>query len=713
MTGAYRGFASPRVFTSRTAAEGSIPGSGDTQLHVYEAGDAVEYTRDDTGLSTDLIMADNSRWRREATADAAVAVAMAAQAAADAATAAVAGVVTAATTAQATADAAAASVAANVRQNNFTATRAPLPTDDAAAGYAVGSRWLWGGQEWTFNGTAWLPNAPATTRGAGAAATGTVDDTTAVRSALVQGLPMRRVEIDPGTHRVHRASPTGGAGSTPQDWAINPNAAEWIVGNGIDTVLRAEVPNNNVIARVGLLPIADRAPDIIGGGISGVIFDGGFDASDPAARTGWTDTGTMSLWASGVQDWTLENVKSINSSDYGIGLQNGRHKRMRLRDLVIDNTMNDAIDLKNNYGRGGDNSMIGVWASRFGQATEPAFPFAGIDLMAPRWIMSHVWATEWGQAGDCQSGVRFKQGEPGDGTRDQGAYKAVLTGFHVDALQGGYALTAGIDIRHRRVTVAHGTIEGVQHSGVVIEQERATAIGIDIQGIGDASSAGVRTQKNGQTTDGNDAITSAVRVNNCVYGMYLSGDSGIHMGHHFRNVVRAVQTSGNDNVVMGISNNISGASVTDTGLRNWIGLWEQGKLNVYRQGKVRYSFGDVIESTADLSTLIERKQVTGGAGWVETTAPSASTGAWVTNTNGAYSWQRNGTELLRADASLLTAGLPVRLPRVSFNGLAGLGPVANGAILYCTNGDAGQPCLAVYDGAAWRRIALGAAVSAT
>ena len=602
--------------------------------------------------------------------------------------------------------------------NNYTATRAPLPTDDSGDGYVVGSRWMWGGQEWVaasvgVGAARWIPQVPATTLGAGAAATGTVDDTAAVRSALVQGLPMRRVEVAPGTHRVHRASPTGGTGSTPQDWAINPNAAEWIVGNGIDSVLRSEVPNNNVIARVGLFPIADRAPDIIGGGIRGVIFDGAFDASDPAVRTGWADTGTMSLWASGVQDWTLENVKSINSSDYGIGLQNGRHKRMRLRDVVVDNTMNDAIDLKNNYGRGGDNSMIGVWASRFGQATEPAFPFAGIDLMAPRWIMSHVWATDWGQAGDCQSGIRFKQGEAGDGARDLGAYKAVLTGFHVEALQGGYAATAGIDIRHRRVTVAHGTIEGVQTSGVVIEQERATVIGIDIQGLGNAGSAGVRTQNNGQTTDGDDAISSAIRVNNCIYGMYLSGDGGIHMGHHFRNVVRAVQTSGNDNVVMAISNNTSGASVTDTGLRNWIGLWEAGTLNVYRAGKKRYAFGDVIENVADLNTLVARSSVTGGGGWVDVSTPTTSTGYWYTNTNGAFGWQRNGVNLFRLDGNQAQFDVPSRLKKLSVNTLPAAGTVGDGAIIYVTNGDAGQPCLAVYDGTNWRRVSLGAAVSTT
>ena len=37
---------------------------------------------------------------------------------------------------------------AQLRKNNLTATRAPLPTDDASQGYAVGSRWLWQGREW-------------------------------------------------------------------------------------------------------------------------------------------------------------------------------------------------------------------------------------------------------------------------------------------------------------------------------------------------------------------------------------------------------------------------------------------------------------------------------------------------------------------------------------------------------------------------------------
>jgi hypothetical protein len=38
---------------------------------------------------------------------------------------------------------------------------------------------------------------------------------------------------------------------------------------------------------------------------------------------------------------------------------------------------------------------------------------------------------------------------------------------------------------------------------------------------------------------------------------------------------------------------------------------------------------------------------------------------------------------------------------------------SEGDVAYCSDGDAGDPCLAVYDGTDWLRIALGAAISAT
>lgn len=55
------------------------------------------------------------------------------------------------------------------------------------------------------------------------------------------------------------------------------------------------------------------------------------------------------------------------------------------------------------------------------------------------------------------------------------------------------------------------------------------------------------------------------------------------------------------------------------------------------------------------------------------------------------------------------------LPRLRTYTVAGLPTAADRprALCWVSDGDAGQPCLAVSDGTAWRRIALGAAVSAT
>ncbi|HEX7891466.1 MAG TPA: hypothetical protein VF522_19095 [Ramlibacter sp.] len=61
------------------------------------------------------------------------------------------------------------------------------------------------------------------------------------------------------------------------------------------------------------------------------------------------------------------------------------------------------------------------------------------------------------------------------------------------------------------------------------------------------------------------------------------------------------------------------------------------------------------------------------------------------------------------------ASQPFRLIQKTVAQLASDYPAASwaGGVVYCTNGNAGSPCLAVSNGTAWLRVALGAAVSAT
>ena len=72
-----------------------------------------------------------------------------------------------------------------------------------------------------------------------------------------------------------------------------------------------------------------------------------------------------------------------------------------------------------------------------------------------------------------------------------------------------------------------------------------------------------------------------------------------------------------------------------------------------------------------------------------------------------------GVDLTIAPATLRTVfqNIIALTPR-TVSQLTALTGVA-GDVAYCSNGDAGNACLAVYNGTAWKRIALGTTISAT
>lgn len=63
--------------------------------------------------------------------------------------------------------------------------------------------------------------------------------------------------------------------------------------------------------------------------------------------------------------------------------------------------------------------------------------------------------------------------------------------------------------------------------------------------------------------------------------------------------------------------------------------------------------------------------------------------------------------------NFLTLNWIVRLGQIDTATLNGLGFQGEGSTAYCSDGDAGSPCLAVFDGTNWRRISFGAAISTT
>ena len=70
-------------------------------------------------------------------------------------------------------------------------------------------------------------------------------------------------------------------------------------------------------------------------------------------------------------------------------------------------------------------------------------------------------------------------------------------------------------------------------------------------------------------------------------------------------------------------------------------------------------------------------------------------------------------DVLVADANKLSFKLPPLLPSTTVAAAPSAATAGAGAAIYVSDGDSGSPCLAVSDGTTWRRIALGAAISAT
>ena len=113
-----------------------------------------------------------------------------------------------------------------------------------------------------------------------------------------------------------------------------------------------------------------------------------------------------------------------------------------------------------------------------------------------------------------------------------------------------------------------------------------------------------------------------------------------------------------------------------------------GTLN--QQGAISNSGGDV---TVDDNLVVNNNLTVSG----NTTLGNANTD--VATSNAKFVTQ-NG--LVLTSLNVATA-----------NTLAGLGVIDEGSIIYCTDGDSGSKCIAIYDGSNWKRISLGANISSS
>lgn len=130
----------------------------------------------------------------------------------------------------------------NVRKANFTADRAPLPSDDETLGYTAGSRWLWRGVAWVAAGVdagaaRWVRENNLTPEGSGARSGG-ADDAAALSNLFSQA-------VSTGVRAIYLASDYIGTSAPPAS-VRRMGPGKIIVGGneylgGDDDVLRYDV----------------------------------------------------------------------------------------------------------------------------------------------------------------------------------------------------------------------------------------------------------------------------------------------------------------------------------------------------------------------------------------------------------------------------------------------------------------------------------------
>lgn len=211
----------------------------------------------------------------------------------------------------------------------------------------------------------------------------------------------------------------------------------------------------------------------------------------------------------GVDGLLLSNLIIRNAYHYGIGLEAGSNRNVRIDQVTIQNTGGDGIDIKNKDDNDSGIQLSNVTVSNWGLNTTRQTQ-AAIDLRGPV-RLSNIRISNPG-AFDAV-GVRMRQGDVGN-VNGIGGHYSQLDGF--DIRMGNGRAQRGIDVVARDVTVANGTISG-GNRGLVVQEVGFQGRGIIVQGC---SGSGILVSADNPRFHGNSAIFSDCRVADC-------GETGI------------------------------------------------------------------------------------------------------------------------------------------------------------------------------------------
>ena len=302
---------------------------------------------------------------------------------------------------------------------------------------------------------------------------------------------------------------------------------------------------------------------------------------------------------------TIQNVTVQQAYSYGIGLQDGIFKNVRIQNVNIEYTGADGMDCKNkdsDTGESNENLFISNVAVKQWGLRNDLTEQAGIDMRGA-WELSNVFVREPG-AITCH-GIRFRFGESDDLANGLGGHKSKLANFYIDL---GTTTTSGIGLSVNApfVTVTNGYIKGGSDSLQVISGGTTVTKDVSISNVYIDSHA-----DEGIFINGNDVL-----ISNCVV---TGGNEGVRTVGLRTKLIGCVmdgcdegfvaQTGGDNLLLQGctIINSVTRAGRIDsgvTGVQILSGIFKDNPSSNAISGA---TFADVINNVTNAITFTPYK----------------------------------------------------------------------------------------------------------
>lgn len=354
----------------------------------------------------------------------------------------------------------------NIRKITTDATREPLPTDNAAAGYGIGSRWVWQGLEWALanlDGSVarWVLVSDVTPEMFGAGLTS--DDAPAFRLAIAfltaRGGGVLRLREKTYTFASTETRTVISVGSTAWDPALSAAYCVFVPA-GVSIV--GTPGRSKIEVTVGGTGGALALRDWGNARISGLEIEGAGTSTDQHGISFVTTSQDHVC-----SDFELSDLHIHNVGSYGIGYQYGLPVRATVRDIYIHDTGSDGIDWKVRGSSVAASFAQGVVfdnieVRRFGLRL-PGSSSTGIGLRGPAQA-NNIRVYEIGPG---QVGIAFTPGIATATNRDYriSSHRSSLTNWYAEgARQASGEPPVGLDV------FACGSVEigpGVAHRCIV------------------------------------------------------------------------------------------------------------------------------------------------------------------------------------------------------------------------------------------------------